>query len=226
MTMRRHFERPPLASRRSHFTRLVIGLSCLFWLVTGCSSFISVQSAPAPSEATTTRIPNFSDRMEPSGLQTRETPVRAFSEPYPFTTPLPPSNPTSLDGLYAKIGNYPGTPVPCRRCPDYLAYEGAWTLWLERGVYRVHFLVTGWRSVGSFTLTRDQITFFNDPNCPNDIGTYEAQLHQGSLILQVIQDTCMFGLRSANFSASPWRSCVPPNLEAAVTDHWLKPPGC
>lgn len=104
---------------------------------------------------------------------------------------------------------------PCKRCPDYLPDGGVWRLWLERGVFRVHFLVTGWRSVGSFTLTDDRITFFNDPTCGSEVGIYEWERKERSLILKVIDDPCMFGLRAANFSNLPWDSCQPPNREAS-----------
>ena len=59
-------------------------------------------------------------------------------QPHPYTTPLPESSPTVLDGTYAKIEPKEGTPVPCRRCPDYLPEGGVWRLHLDRGVYRIY----------------------------------------------------------------------------------------
>jgi hypothetical protein len=29
-----------------------------------------------------------------------------------------------------------------------------------------------------------------------------------------------------NLTNFPWQSCQPANIEAAITDHWAKPPGC
>jgi hypothetical protein len=48
----------------------------------------------------------------------------------------------------------------------------------------------------------------------------------GQLILEVIHDECGFGLRAASLTAQPWLSCQPPSTEAAISDHWQKPPGC
>jgi hypothetical protein len=42
----------------------------------------------------------------------------------------------------------------------------------------------------------------------------------------VIQDDCSFKLRAANLTNMPWASCQPPNREAAISDHWIKPAGC
>ncbi len=206
----------------------VIVVLLLLLMAAACSSRGArvQQATPASSEITATVAARPSATNEPSGLIVRDTPIRPLSSPYPFTTPLPPPVPTSLDGIYAKLEVREGTPVPCRRCPDYLPYGGTWTLSLDRGVYRVYFQVTDWRSVGSFSVSGDQIAFFNDPNCTDDVGTYQWKLDKGFLTLKVIQDPCMIGLRGTNFSARPWASCQPPNREAAISDHWPKPAGC
>jgi hypothetical protein len=149
-----------------------------------------------------------------------------LTDPYPFLRPLPEPTATEIDGVYAKSGIREGTPFPCRRCPDYYPYEGDWTLWLDRGVFRVHFLVTGWRSVGSFTVQGDEVSFFNDPNCTDKSGSYRWEKIGRGLKLTAVDDPCMFGIRAANFSEGTWESCLPPNQEAAVTDHWDKPSGC
>jgi hypothetical protein len=44
--------------------------------------------------------------------------------------------------------------------------------------------------------------------------------------LEAAEDECAIGLRAANLSARPWSACQPPNIEAAITDHWLRPAGC
>ncbi len=188
-------------------------------------SFVACAAPASPTESATV-APTVTTTSVLSALVVLDTPVRPQSSPYPFTTPLPPSAETELDGVYGKVELREGTPIPCRRCADYLPDGGVWRLWLERGVFRVQFLVTGWRSVGSFTLTDDRITFFNDPTCGSEVGIYEWERKERSLILKVIDDPCMFGLRAANFSNLPWDSCQPPNREAAVTDHWLRPKGC
>jgi hypothetical protein len=51
-------------------------------------------------------------------------------------------------------------------------------------------------------------------------------VEDGSLILEVVDDTCAIYLRSMNMTNLPWQTCRPPNIEAGISDHWLKPPGC
>ncbi len=128
--------------------------------------------------------------------------------------------------VYVKSEPDEPTPVPCRRCPDYLPYGGIWKLSFNNAVYRVQYMETGWRSVGSFTLSGDRIAFFNDANCPFDVGTYVWKFEDRALTLKVIDDPCSFGLRALNFARYPWASCQPGNREAAVSDHWQKPRGC
>jgi hypothetical protein len=120
------------------------------------------------------------------------------------------------------------------RCPDYAPEGGTWKLHLDRGVFRVFHVETGWHSLGSFVLSKDrrtagtidQLVLFNDPNCPGYIATYTWQLQDGDLVLEAIEDSCSIHLRAINLTNLPWRSCRPPNTEAAITDHWHKPPGC
>ncbi len=146
--------------------------------------------------------------------------------PFPYTTPLPPSTRTILDGAYAKLDPSEAEHFHCRRCPDYAPEGGIWKLSLDKGVFRMFYQVTGWRSIGSFTVSGDRLTLFNDPYCTDDVGDYTWKLEHGALTLQVIKDECAIRLRAMNLTMLPWLSCQPPNTEAAVTDHWLKPPGC
>jgi hypothetical protein len=101
-----------------------------------------------------------------------------------------------------------------------------WLLHLDKGVFRVFHERTGWRTLGSFTVSGNRVEFFNDPHCIEDTGTYIWKLEEVSLTLEVIQDACGEGLRTGNLIAHTWMSCQPPNTEAAVTDHWAAPPGC
>lgn len=147
--------------------------------------------------------------------------------PYPWSTPLPPVETSPLDDTYVKLDPSPATPFPCRRCPDYaLDGGGVWKLSLDDGIFRIYFTVNGWRSLGSFTVSGDHIFFFNDPNCPKVIGEYQWRLENGALTFKEINDTCSIHLRAENLVRQPWLSCRPPNREAAVSDHWLKPAGC
>jgi hypothetical protein len=72
----------------------------------------------------------------------------------------------------------------------------------------------------------DRLYLFNDPNCPEVTGIYRWRIQERRLVLTTVSDSCSIKLRAANLSSMPWDSCYPPNTEAAVTDHWLKPAGC
>jgi hypothetical protein len=146
--------------------------------------------------------------------------------PYPYTLPLPPAKATSVDGTYTKLEPKEIPPVHCRRCPDYAPEGGIWKLNLREGAFRIFHKLTGWKDMGSFIVSGDQLMLANDPVCHEVIGVYRWKLEEGKLILDVIEDKCAIGLRALNFTKLPWLSCQPPNIEAAATDHWPKPPGC
>jgi hypothetical protein len=146
--------------------------------------------------------------------------------PFPFTLPLPPPKPTVIDGTYTKFETKETPPVPCRRCPDYAPEGGLWKLNLNKGVFRIFHKVTGWKDIGSYIVSGEQFILANDPVCHEVIGVYRWKLEEGKLILDVIEDKCAIGLRATNLTKLPWLSCQPPSLEAAITDHWPKPPGC
>jgi hypothetical protein len=125
-----------------------------------------------------------------------------------------------------KIDPKEGTPVPCRRCPDYTQGGGLWKLRLEDGIFRIYHPGTGWKSLGSFAVSGDEVLFFNDPNCINVVGRYTWDLTDGQLTLSVVDDPCAIQLRAKQLTRQPWLSCRPPNQEAAVTGHWEMPEGC
>lgn len=178
----------------------------------------------------------------PIAAETREfeaTPTDTWSAalrktPYPYLLPLPEPKRTVLDGTYAKFEDKDTPPVHCLRCPDYAPEGGVWKLHLDRGIFRIYHQVTGWDSLGSFVLvkdrrtagTSDQLLLFNDPTCPGAVGLYVWKLQDRNLILQAVHDTCSIHLRTMNLTKVPWTSCQPPNIEAGITDHWQKPPGC
>jgi hypothetical protein len=161
--------------------------------------------------------------------------------PFPYSTPLPPPAPSSLDGLYSKLIPLEGTPTPCKRCAGYRLEGGLWTLYLDKGIYKVFQQDTDFEAVGSFVVSGNQITFFNDPYCEEDmrmVGTYTWEWDaRNELRLSVVADPCSIGLRAKNLTSTPWvktpllpqdraSSCQPPNREAGITDHWKKPPYC
>jgi hypothetical protein len=146
--------------------------------------------------------------------------------PYPYHQPLPPETRSPIDGTYVKFDPKPFPHVPCRRCPDYVPEGGIWKLQFDFGIMRIFYAETGWRSISSFRVEGDQLSLFNDPHCVNTVGTYNWRLHEGRLILELVEDRCAIQMRGKNLSRQPWQSCQPPDEEAATTGHWSAPPGC
>ncbi len=146
--------------------------------------------------------------------------------PYPFGTPLPPAVASALDGTYVKVDPKEGTPVPCKRCPDYLPEGGVWKLSLHQGIYRIYHPGSGWRSIGSFSVAGNELSLFNDPNCIDVTGRYQWTLADGQFNLTVVDDPCAINLRAVNLTKQPWASCAAPTQEAAITTHWPVPEGC
>lgn len=160
--------------------------------------------------------------------------------PFPYSSPLPPSLPSALDGLYSRRVPFEGTPVPCKRCAGYRLEGGLWTLYLNKGVFKVFQQDTDFQAVGSFVASGNHLTVFNDPFCEEDltmVGSYTWEMDDNSLTLSTIQDPCSIGLRARNLTLTRWTktpidpaqrilACQPPNREAGITDHWKKPPYC
>jgi len=171
------------------------------------------------------------EAVQPSG-QSRSTTV-IWTEllqktPYPHTAPLPDRVRTALDGTYSKSDPKKTPPVPCRRCPDYMPEGGIWKLNFDKGVFRIFHEITGWRSLGSFIVDRNQVQLFNDPYCLQVKGVYCWAFADGNLILQVVEDNCAIGLRAVNLTKLPWRPCPPPSMEMGTdnNDHLPQPAGC
>lgn len=183
----------------------------------------------------TDRTPQATSETGASSAPPTDVGAMTFTNtPYPYILPLPKPTRTALDGTYTKFELKETPPVHCLRCPDYAPEGGIWKLNLDKGVFRIASEATGWQSIGSFVVTRDrwtsgapdQLFLFNDPTCPDALGLYRFQVEEGQLALEVIDDTCAIYLRAMNLTNLPWLSCQPPNIEAAITDHWQKPPGC
>ena len=223
---------------------LLLTLLAVWLTVTACAprpeSKAQTEVAPAtPAMATPTPVKTVNNPIQPltvlpTALATSQVTSAALDPwldtlqkvPYPYTTPLPPPSPTTLDSIYAKLEPKEATPVPCRRCPDYLPEGGIWKLSLDRGRYHIFHQSSGWFSLGSFTVSGHQLTLFNDPTCIDTVGTYEWELTDGELRLKVIADTCQVNRRGRSFANLAWLSCHPPSTEAAVTDHWPRPAIC
>ena len=146
--------------------------------------------------------------------------------PHPYTTPLPDGGATVLDGIYVKLEPKEGTPVPCRRCPDYLPEGGIWRLSLDKGAFRIFHEDTHWQSLGSFAVDGERLFLFNDPTCYRMTGIYGWEQVEGGLDLKTIEDRCQVDRRARSFAGMVWQSCQPPSTEAATTGHWRVPVAC
>jgi hypothetical protein len=153
-------------------------------------------------------------------------PVLLQRMPYPYRMPLPTRSVTILDGEYVKVDPRPGERAGCRRCPPYPPEGGVWKFALDRGAFYVMHQRTEWKTLGSYSVSGDQLTISNDPHCPQDVGLYTWRLEASQLILKLVEDECGFGLRAMSFTAQPWLACQPTSEEAAVTDHWSRPQSC
>ncbi|MEX2029525.1 MAG: hypothetical protein WD906_00925 [Anaerolineales bacterium] len=148
------------------------------------------------------------------------TPTRVWAAllqrtPIAYSTPRPEPVLTPIDGTYAKLD--PSWPQwwLCLRCADYRPAGGLWRLQFDRGVMRIYYEVTGWRSLASYSVQGDQLYLFNDAYCP-DVGVYTWRRIGDSLALEVTQDGCFFQLRGENLSGQVWDDCAPAS----------SPPGC
>ena len=190
---------------------------------------IPVSSSPTPfkqASPTATEAPSITATSTSlwSGL--------LLDMPLPFTTLLPEESWAPIDGTYAKLD--PSDPQwwACRRCADYRLGGGIWKLQFSKGVMRIYYDVTGWRSIASYTVNDEHLYIFNDPYCPEEVGEYTWSLEDKwglenrELVLKVIKDSCSIDLRGQNLSAQSWDSCQPPNFMTGASGHWHKSPGC
>jgi hypothetical protein len=199
--------------------RLVVTLSIVLLCTGACLS--QDELSPASSGAMT-----LSSDAQPAGTPTDIWNALFERTPVPWTTPLPLPESTVLDATYVKVNPRLATPFPCRRCPDYALNGGLWKFSLDKGIFRIYYPVNGWRSIGSYSVSGDQVYFFNDPYCNWETGVYNWRLEEGVFTLSEVDDPCSQGLRAANLVDQPWLSCRPPDVESAITDHWQKPEGC
>ncbi len=218
-------------------TRLLLGLAfgIVLLLAAACAS-----SAPV-TPAVTYRAPTYAEITPGPHKIVSDLSTTIEVPPFPYSTPLVPPTPSSLDGLYYKTIPLEGTPTPCKRCAGYRLEGGVWSLYLNKGTFKVFQQDTDFEAVGSFAVSGDHITFFNDPYCEEDlrmVGTYSWTLDaSGALRLTVINDPCSIGLRAKNLTSALWMKkavqtsnrrdpCQPPNWEAAVSGHWHQPSEC
>lgn len=166
-----------------------------------------------------TGIPDRSENAQPE-------PTNVWSSllvvtPVPYTSPLAPTEVTSLDGTYAKYDPAPPQWWSCLRCADYRPAGGAWRLQFDRGVMRIYYEVTGWNSLASYTVSGDRLYLYNDPYCKEATGEYKWSLTDKNLTLEAIDDPCSFQLRGKNLGGQAWEACQ--GEDSAVSE---QPRGC
>lgn len=175
-------------------------------LLTTCSGVSPINATPsaqvniAPSQAAT---------AAPTGvLQTGiwEELLKATPFPHEFALPDPVESP--IDGTYAKVDPSPPQYWTCYRCADYRPEGGPWKIQFEKGVMRVFYQITNWKSIASFTVEENRLKLFNDPICPHDVGEYEWGMENGHLSLKAINDSCAFDLRKENLTKQTWLACT------------------
>ena len=78
-------------------------------------------------------------------MNERHDELTADMEPYPYTSPIPPREPTAIDGTYVRImslhdvgGPVVGLPYRCLRCIPYRVDPGTTTLIFYEGRYFLH----------------------------------------------------------------------------------------
>ena len=142
-------------------------------------------------------------------------------DPYPYTTPTPPAEPTPIDGTYVRIvtAEVLGGAGACRRCPPYRLQVGEDILGLEKGVFEVYHRGSGYLSIGHFTSDESTVTFFNDPNCPQDRGTYRVTPAVGGWSFVAVDDPCAYdNVREQFLTSLPWAKIDPPEGIYASAD--------
>lgn len=146
--------------------------------------------------------------------------------PFPYRIPLSLEETSPIDGTYTRTTPLKEAHIPCRRCADWRPEGGTWKIHFSRGVFRIMYLETGWKDMGSYYIAKDRIIFANDPVCHDEIGVYRWIKEGDRLRFEVIDDECAIRLRAANLTWESFIACAPPNREAAISTHWPMPEGC
>jgi hypothetical protein len=88
---------------------------------------------------------------------------------------------------------------------------GSDILTLDKGVFRVYHMAGGYLSVGHFFADGSTVTFFNDPNCPQDQGKYFVTSVDEVWSFGQADDPCAYdSLRERFLTAVPWARVEPP----------------
>lgn len=189
----------------------------------------------APVETSPTQTP--ASLASPDSLATpvvtpsaAETPKSVWENlllatPFPHLFPLPSESASPLDGTFAKIDPSPPQWWTCYRCADYRPLGGIWRMQFDKGVMRIYYEVTDWKSIASYTVEGDRLKIFNDPFCPQDVGEYEWKIDNGSMSLITMEDGCAFDLRQENLTKQAWAVCSTDQPAEGCTEPPEAPPG-
>ena len=211
---------------------VLLGALLVFVSISACAAITPVVPTPTPTATVFYRDITYAQITPGPHTFLGDLSTVIEVPPFPYSQPLSPPVASALDGLYYRLIQFEGTPTPCKRCAGYRLEGGVWSLYLNKGIFKVFQQNTNFEAIGSFAVANDHITFFNDPYCEEDVtmvGTYTWQKVGDTLTLRVVNDPCSIGLRAKNLTSAGWSSknpCQPPNREAAVSDHWNKPPEC
>ncbi len=180
---------------------MALVLALLMALAAACTP------GPTPTVKPANPVPNlaYETRGVPKVYGDLSTVVEV--PPFPFSGALAPAVASPLDGLYYKVIPLTATPTPCKRCAGYRLEGGAWTLYLDKGVYKVFLQQTGFESVGSFAVYGKELALTNDPYCEEDLamtGRYSWEMDGQGLRLTTVEDACSYKLRAQNLTSGAW----------------------
>ncbi|HZM20199.1 MAG TPA: hypothetical protein VFC02_00580 [Anaerolineales bacterium] len=178
---------------------LLISIAVLVACTSGSPTINPTVTNTGPS-TTTTPMPT---RVMQTGIWDEL--LEATPYPHKFALPDPVESP--LDGTYAKVDQSPPQYWTCYRCADYRPEGGPWRIQFDKGVMRIFYQLTNWKSIASFTVEDNRLKIFNDPFCPQEVGEYEWTAENGSISLKAISDGCAFDLRKENLVKQPWLAC-------------------
>jgi hypothetical protein len=203
----------------------ILSIAAGVCLTTACGNTAPVTTATAQVPASTAPVSTQgaipSVTAAPEGIWEK----LLLATPYPHEFPLPAGSSSPLDGTFAKIDPSPPQWWTCYRCADYRPTGGIWRIQFDKGVMRIYYEVTDWKSIASFTVDRNRLRIFNDPFCPQDVGEYEWNIEDGLLSLAAVEDGCAFDLRRKNLVKQTWAVCSVDQHAEGCTEPPHSPPG-
>ena len=206
----------------------VLSITIYICIIAACGNNPTTTAVPAQPSAQPSSTESIATPVvEPSPT----TPSKNIWEnllqatPYPHLLPLSPESASPLDGTFAKVDPSPPQWWTCYRCADYRPTGGIWRIQFDKGVMRIYYEVTDWKSIASFIVEGNRLKIFNDPFCPHEIGEYEWNYEGGLLSLTAIEDGCAFDLRRENLIKQSWAVCTTDQPAEGCTDPPDSPPG-